>query len=143
MQPIEWSAEGMTELFVALGKAQAEMEPVRKTALNPAFRSRYANLSTVLETVLPAFAKHGLVLIQSPSSDGQNVTVETVIAHSGGGWMRSALALRPVKSDPQGLGSAVTYGRRYALMALAGDATPCSPIPPLCWPNMCRGAPGS
>lgn len=119
---LELSASGVPELFAAYAKAQADMGDVLKTANNPAFRTKYADLAAVVEAVLPALSKHGLALIQAPGFDGEVVTVETVIAHIGGGFMRSTIQLRPTKSDPQGLGSAITYGRRYALMAMAGVA---------------------
>jgi hypothetical protein len=119
---IELSTEGVAELFSAYVKAQAEMGEVLKTATNPAFRTKYADLAAVVEAILPALSKNGLALIQAPGFDGEVVTVETMIAHSGGGFLRSTIRLRPTKSDPQGLGSAITYGRRYALMAMAGVA---------------------
>jgi len=119
---IELSTEGVPELFAAYVKAQAEMGDVLKTATNPAFRTKYADLAAVVEAILPALSKNGLALIQAPGFDGEIVTVETMIAHTGGGFLRSTIRLRPTKSDPQGLGSAITYGRRYALMAMAGVA---------------------
>lgn len=119
---IEWSDEGRKELFAAYVKAQAEMGSVFKGAVNPAFKSKYADLATVIDAVAPAFNQNGLAIIQSPSFDGEVVTVETVIAHTGGGFMRSALSIRPAKQDAHGIGSAVTYARRYALLALSGVA---------------------
>lgn len=122
MQPIEWSEDGRVELFTAYVKAQSEMGDVFKKNVNPAFKSKYADLSVVVDAVTPAFNKNGLAVIQSPSFDGEIVTVETIIAHIGGGFLRSAISMRPTKQDPQGVGSAVTYGRRYALLALSGVA---------------------
>lgn len=122
MNPIEWSDEGRKEFLAAYLKAQTEMGAVRKAANNPAFNSKYADLATVLDAVLPAFNQNDLMVIQAPSFDGERLTIETIIAHTGGGYMRSLFSLRPSKSDPQGLGSCETYGRRYALLALAGVA---------------------
>lgn len=122
MIPMEWSEDGRTKLTSALAKAQAKMTAVVKAAKNPAFSSRYADLATVLDAVLPALNENGFALVQSPSFDGEVVTVETFLAHSDGGWLRSVLSLRPARADPQGVGSAVTYGRRYSLMALTGVA---------------------
>jgi hypothetical protein len=122
MQPIEWSEEGRADLFMAFHKAQSEMGSLIKGSVNPAFKSKYADLATVLETVLPTLNKNGLAVIQSPSFDGEVLSVETVIFHVKGGWIKSVLSMRPTKQDPQGIGSAETYCRRYAILALAGVA---------------------
>ena len=116
------SDTGISELFSAYAKAQADMGEVLKVATNPAFKSRYADLAAVVEAVMPALSKHGLALIQAPAFDGETVSVETMITHTAGGFMRSTINLRPTKADPQGVGSAITYARRYALMAMAGVA---------------------
>lgn len=120
--PMEWPEEGRKEFIAAYLKAQLEMGAVTKNASNPAFKSKYADLATVLDAILPAFHKNGLIVIQSPSYDGDALSVETIIAHTGGGHIRSTLSVRPSKHDPQGVGSAETYCRRYALLALAGVA---------------------
>lgn len=122
MLTMEFSEQGRTELFGAYVKAQADMGAVFKGANNPAFKSKYADLATVVDAVVPAFNKHGLVVIQSPSYDGEVVTVETVVAHTSGGFLRSALSIRPSKPDAHGIGSATTYARRYALLSLSGVA---------------------
>ena len=116
------SPEGVTELFAAYAKAQDGMGDVVKAAENDGFRrngkaTRYADLAAVIEAVRPALNKNGLAVIQAPAFDGERVTIETWITHAAGGWMRSTLHLRPTKADPQGVGSAITYGRRYALLA--------------------------
>lgn len=115
-------SEAAGDLFAAYAKAQAEMGEVVKGATNPAFKSKYADLASVMGAIMPALSKNGLALIQSPSFDGENVVIETMIAHTSGQWMRSTLRLKPTKFDPQGVGSAITYGRRYAAMALTGVA---------------------
>jgi hypothetical protein len=109
-------------LFPAFLKAQKAMEPVRKSATNPAFRSKYADLGALVEAVLPALHENGFGLMQPPHSDGALVEVETLLVHESGGYVRSILGLRPTKQDPQGVGSAITYARRYALQGLAGIA---------------------
>lgn len=122
MIPLEWSDEGRTQLFVAYAKAQAEMGEVYKRVNNTFFNSQYADLSAVLDAVRPAFSSNGLAIIQSPSFDGEVVSVETIITHIGGGWLRSVLSMKPMKADPQGIGSATTYAKRYAILSLAGVA---------------------
>lgn len=101
---------------------QTAMEAVKKAATNPAFRTKYADLSEVVEAVVPALNKAGIGVIQTPGFDGDWVSVSTTFLHEGGSSVTSVLKLRPSKSDPQGVGSAVTYGRRYSLLAMTGAA---------------------
>lgn len=109
-------------LFAALAKAQAEIENAAKNAANPHFRSRYADLAEVLNTVRPVFAKHGLSIVQSTGFDGSLVSVTTLVGHAEGGFITSTASCVPAKTDAQGVGSATTYLRRYSLAAMAGVA---------------------
>jgi len=109
-------------LFGALATAQAEVENASKVAANPHFKSRYADLAEVLNTVRPVFARHGISIMQSTSFDGSTVSVSTVLAHREGGWASSCASCVPAKTDAQGIGAATTYLRRYALAAIAGIA---------------------
>ncbi|MEX1115439.1 MAG: ERF family protein [Akkermansiaceae bacterium] len=109
-------------LFAAMANAQATLENASKSSINPHFRSNYADLAEVLNRIRPVFSAVGLAIIQSPSFDGERVTVETAITHADGGWIAGHLSCVPGKSDAQGIGSAVTYLRRYSLAALAGLA---------------------
>ncbi len=110
------------ELFAALAAAQGEIENASKNAANPHFRSKYADLAEVLNTIRPVFAKHGLSLIQSPAYDGSLAHVTTMLAHAGGGYITTTASCVPAKSDAQGIGSATTYLRRYSAAAVAGIA---------------------
>lgn len=110
------------ELFAALAKAQAEVENATKGSTNPHFKSKYADLAEVLNTVRPTFAKHGLSILQSTGFEGSLVSVETVIAHSTGGFVSSVASCVPAKTDAQGVGAATTYLRRYGLAAMTGVA---------------------
>jgi hypothetical protein len=110
------------ELFAALSKAQGEIENANKNAKNPHFKSSYADLAEVLNTVRPVFAAHGLSLTQAPSFDGSLASVSTVIGHSSGGYIVAVASCVPAKSDAQGIGSATTYLRRYGAAAAAGIA---------------------
>jgi hypothetical protein len=110
------------ELFAALAAAQAEVENANKNSANPHFRSRYADLAEVLNTVRPVFAQHGIAIVQAPSFDGALVTVTTALVHSGGGRVTSEMSCVPAKSDSQGVGACATYLRRYSLAAMAGIA---------------------
>ena len=110
------------ELFAALAKAQGELENASKNSANPHFRSKYADLAEVLNTVRPVLARHGLAVLQGTSFDGALVSVTTVIAHSSGGSVSSTASCVPAKTDAQGVGSCTTYLRRYALAAACGIA---------------------
>jgi hypothetical protein len=110
------------ELFVSLAKAQAEVENATKGSVNPHFRSKYADLAEVLNTVRPTFTSHGISITQGTSYDGSLVTVTTALCHTSGGYITSSASCVPAKADAQGVGSATTYLRRYALAALCGVA---------------------
>jgi hypothetical protein len=105
-------------LFAAIAQAQGEVENATKSATNPHFKSRYADLAEVLNTVRPTFARHGLAIIQSVSSDQQLVTVATTIAHKEGGFVTSSMSCTLPTSKIQDLGSMVTYLRRYSVAAM-------------------------
>jgi len=109
-------------LFAALAQAQGEVENATKASTNPHFKSRYADLAEVLNTVRPVFTKHGLAIIQSTESNGEMVSVTTAIVHKEGGYVSSVASCVPAKWDGQGVGSATTYLRRYSLAAMAGIA---------------------
>jgi hypothetical protein len=110
------------ELFAALAKAQGEVENASKSSNNPHFKSKYADLAEVLNTVRPVFAKHGLSIVQSTAFNGAFVSVTTLVAHSSGGLIYSTASAVPSKTDAQGIGSTTTYLRRYSLAAMSGVA---------------------
>ena len=115
------TSDQVAELAGALAKAQAEMENVAKDRENPHFRSRYATLGGVLDEVRPKLAKHGIALIQMPvNGEGANIGVVTRLIHSSGQWIESAVYVSPAKYDAQGVGSVLTYLRRYSAMAMGG-----------------------
>jgi hypothetical protein len=110
------------ELFTALAKMQGEVENATKGSLNPHFKSKYADLAEVLNTVRPVLAANGLSVIQSPSFDGGVCHVTTTLAHSSGGYITGTMSCVPAKMDGQGVGSSTTYLRRYSLAAVCGIA---------------------
>lgn len=110
------------ELFKALAAAQGEVENASKSSSNPHFKSKYADLAEVLNTVRPVFAKHGLGLLQSTEFNGELVSVTTTITHELGGYVSSTASCVPSKTDGQGIGSATTYLRRYSLASMTGVA---------------------
>ncbi len=110
------------QLFAALNGAQSVMAGARKDQENPHLRSKYADLASVWEAAREPLTSHGLAVIQIPSSSGSGVTVTTVLSHKSGEWIEGELTLTPEKATPQGVGSAITYARRYALSAFLGIA---------------------
>jgi hypothetical protein len=112
---------GPATIAEALAAAQAELTDPPKDSVNPHFKSRYADLATVLKTVRPVLARHGIALVQTTDIlDGVTVLVTRLL------WRDEEILgrypMQPTKADPQGLGSAMTYARRYALQAIVGVA---------------------
>jgi hypothetical protein len=107
-------------LLEAILAVQAEVGPIAKDAINPAFKSKYTTLATIVETVGPILNKHGLVWMTFPSSDEEGrPCLDYVLVHSQTGVERGGtMPLLLTKQDPQGLGSALTYARRYSLCAV-------------------------
>lgn len=114
------TSESIKSFAAALSAAQSEMTGAKKTSENPFFKSRYSDLTSVMQAISAPFAQHGLSFTQSPGFDGQNVTVTTRIMHESGEWIEGTTVLPPTKNDAQGYGSAITYARRYGLQAMAG-----------------------
>jgi hypothetical protein len=109
-------------IAAALAAAQAEMGKALKSASNPHFKTKYADLSSVCEACMPALTKHGIAVIQPTVHDETGRYVETVLLHSSGESLTCKVPLIVSKNDMQGYGSAVTYARRYGLMCMAGIA---------------------
>lgn len=107
----------------AFVKAQKAFGPALKTATNPHFKSRYADLAACVEAVMDGLNANGIALIQRNFLDDTGVTVETVFVHESGEMLECGKLHVPAsKQDPQGYGSALTYARRYSLMAACGIA---------------------
>lgn len=117
-------SESIKAFAEALAKFQGEVKNPPKSADNPFFKSKYTPLDVMIDTAKPLLNKHGLSYIQSCSGDGQNITVTTLLMHSSGEWVETdPLTLKADKATAQGAGSAITYGRRYALAAALGLAS--------------------
>jgi len=115
-------SETIGKLAEALSKAQGAMRPASKDKDNPYFKSKYADLASIWDAVRKPLSDNGLSVIQTllnPES-GLGIIVVTTLAHSSGEWMNSYLQLTPSKGDPQGVGAAITYGRRFGLAAITG-----------------------
>jgi hypothetical protein len=116
-------SESIKELAGALAKAQGEIKGALKDQNNPFFKSKYADLGSVVEAIRAPLSKHGLSYVQlTEPTEKDEVRVETVILHASGEWIGSVLALPVSKADAQGFGSALTYARRYGLSAAFGVA---------------------
>lgn len=115
-------SESIAELSKALVKAQSEVENASKSSINPHFKSKYADLAEVLNTVRPVFTLNNLAFVQMPSFDSGVASVETLLTHSSGEWISNIASAPVTKQDAQGVGSAITYLRRYSLAAFAGIA---------------------
>lgn len=112
-----------TNIYQAFIAAQKAFGPALKSSTNPHFRSKYADLSACVEAVIDALNDNGLGLIQTTHPCEHGVTVETILVHESGATMSSGLLHLPAsKQDCQGYGSALSYARRYSLMAICGIA---------------------
>ena len=113
----------MKQIAEALVKAQKGFSPALKTHTNSHFRNRYADLATCVEAVIDALNNNGIALMQMTHECQDGVTVETVFIHASGELLSAGkLHVPAVKHDAQGYGSALTYARRYSLMAACGIA---------------------
>jgi len=115
-------SDSIAGLAAALSKAQATMTSAKKDSTNPHFKSRYADLASIWDACRESLTKNGLAVVQLPGKDETGYYVETVLTHASGEFIAEKLHIVPTKDDPQGLGSAITYARRYGLAAVAGIA---------------------
>jgi len=115
-------SDNKIQAIKALIQAQKQMAKVLKRATNPHFRSKYADLKSVVEAVMPAFLNNGFAVTQPNGADDLGDYVETILMHSSGFLFKSKVYLRLGKQDMQGYGSATTYARRYGLLGMAGVA---------------------
>jgi hypothetical protein len=105
-------SESITKLAAALGKFHGAMGKVGKDSVNPHFRNKYASLSNIIEAVTPHLNAAGLSIIQMPTTEGLN----TMLLHESGEYISSVSAIAAKDPmNPQAVGSAITYARRYAL----------------------------
>lgn len=111
-------SESIVELTKALVKFNNEINKITKDAENPYFKSNYATLDQIVEQIRPLLTKNGLAVMQFPSGDGQMVSVTTLLLHESGEFIESQpINMKPVKNDPQAVGSCITYARRYSLQS--------------------------
>ena len=118
-------SEQINELAAALAKAQGEIKGAVKDSDNPFFKSKYADLASVWDSCRAALCKNGLSVAQCPHSETDeqgkyHLFIDTLLMHSSGQWLEQSFEIPLVKLDPQALGAATSYGRRYALAAMVG-----------------------
>jgi len=132
-------SETIAELATALSKAQGQIEDATKDGLNPAFRSKYADLAAVRAVIREPLAVNDLAIMQFPRTRQGFVEVETMLIHKTGEFVSETLELPVSKFDAHGIGSGITYGRRYGLMSVlclaavdddGNAATEKAPAPP-------------
>jgi hypothetical protein len=117
-------SETIGEIAKALVKFNGEVTKIAKNADNPFFKSSYSTLDHIIEEVRPILTKYGLSILQIPSGDGQNVIMKTLLIHESGEFLESdELIMKPAKNDPQGMGSAISYSRRYSLSSFLSLST--------------------
>jgi hypothetical protein len=116
---------GIGKLIEALAKARKAFLPIIKAETNPFFKSKYADLSACIDATKDGLSANGLAVLQPPVFDRKTGTVEvvTLLAHSSGEWIKSILDMPVSKSDAQGVGSAITYGRRYSYSGVLNVAS--------------------
>ena len=113
-------SEKIDQIAEALIAVQSEMGTVTKENENPYFKSKYADLAAVHRLCMPILTKNGLCVSQVCAPSEKGVKIVTLLLHKSGQYLGSELEMIPTKMDPQGIGSAITYARRYALMAIIG-----------------------
>jgi len=114
------TSENIDQLATALASAQSEMKNAKLNKVNPHFKSKYADLAEIRDTVTPALSKHGIAVVNGTDATEGGLHVVTRLIHKSGQWIESRF---PIAYDkPQTMGSAITYGKRYNLAAVANIA---------------------
>jgi len=113
-------SETIGKLAKAIALAQLEVENAIKDTKNEFFKSSYADLAAVLNVIRPVFSKHNIAIVQLPSFAAPIASVETMLIHESGEFISNVCSSPVGKQDAQGIGSAITYLRRYSLAAFCG-----------------------
>lgn len=120
-------SESISKIAAALVKAQGAMPAVGKEGNNPAFRSKYMTLDGILAVAVPVLTKHGIAVVQGSQVESLDesqrpvaVCIETRLLHESGEWLAVEAIIPVSKQDAHGMGSAITYGRRYSLASILG-----------------------
>lgn len=111
-------SSSIVNLTSALRKVQASLTPALKDSTNPFFKSKYADLQSVWESIRGPLNDNGFAVIQLTGGNGTTLSVTTILSHVSGEWISGITTMTPAKNDPQGAGSCYSYARRYALSAM-------------------------
>lgn len=115
------TSDQINEIAKAMAVAQGEMTPASKSSTNPHFKSKYADLAAIWEAIRPSLRKNEICVWQDVTSTEIGIAVTTRLTHSSGQWVEfGPLEIPLFKRDAQGVGSAISYGKRYALGAALG-----------------------
>lgn len=115
-----YSSEKVDLIISAIFAMQGEVLESYKNSVNPHFKSRYSDLVAVMEALREPMQKNGLCVVQTTFMENDRFFLKTKIFHISGQWISSDYPLKPLKDDPQSMGSAITYARRYSLAAMTG-----------------------
>jgi len=116
-------SESIAALAAALAKAQGQFDHAKKDVKNEFFKSKYADLASVIDAAKKPLSDNGLSVCQiCETTESGDIRLETILMHSSGEFISGSYPIRPVKGDPQAYGSAITYARRYAFSAITGIA---------------------
>jgi hypothetical protein len=112
----------ISELVAALSIAQGKITGALKDSVNPFYKSKYSDLASCWDACREQLTHNGLAVVQGATADEHGVGITTMLTHKSGQWMRSTLRVMPKDASPQGIGSCITYLRRYSLCAMIGIA---------------------
>jgi len=115
-------SESIAALAKAIALSQLHVGNALKSSTNPHFKSKYADLAEILNTVRPVFSANCIAIVQTPTFESGVASVETMLCHESGEFISSVCSSPVSKQDAQGIGSAITYLRRYSLAAMCGIA---------------------
>lgn len=110
-----YTSNSIQEIAKSLITFQVKVDSIKKDAKNPFFKSSYASLANILDSIKEPLIETGLSIIQFPVGD---YGLNTILLHESGEWISAEYNMKPVKDDPQGRGSAITYARRYAIASI-------------------------
>jgi len=117
------TSQSIKELAAALAKAQGAFEHAKKDLKNDFFKSKYADLASVIDAAKKPLSDNGLSVCQiCETTESGDIRLETMLMHLSGEFISGSYPIRPIKGDPQAYGSAITYARRYAFSAITGIA---------------------
>jgi hypothetical protein len=116
----QFTSENISEISTALSKAQGEITAAIMDKINPHFKSKYCSLNALWDACRKPLSNHGLALTQCMSVEGDQIMMTTILAHSGGQWIKSYFPVCNTKATLQVAGSALTYARKYSLASIVG-----------------------